>query len=57
MNLNDELENMISQVTSQIGKPITSQNYKIVDRGIPHNPDNLPDGKWQFICLFLEIRY
>lgn len=54
MKLVDELEDMILQVTSQIGKPITSQNYKIVDRGMPHNPENLPSGKMAVYIFVFE---
>ena len=37
-----EIDLLIREVTSVLGNPLDSKRYQIVDRGIPHQPKNLP---------------
>jgi hypothetical protein len=40
----DEIQEIIKEVTEILGKPIDKEKYRIVDRGIPHKPQSLPNG-------------
>ena len=42
VNLISEINTIILEVSSVLGKPIEKHNYKIIDRGIPHQPKTLP---------------
>ena len=44
LNYLDEFNNIIEEVTRVLGKPIHKDKYKVIDRGIPHNPQRLPIG-------------
>ena len=42
----DAFAEIIIEVSKVLGKPITSKDFEIIDRGIPHNPPTkLPKGK------------
>jgi len=46
MNYESEFIMLIEKVTSAIEKPINRNDYKIIDRGVPHTPPiHLPNGK------------
>lgn len=48
-----EIDSLIQEVSLAIGKPISRDNYEIVDRGLPHiPPTRLPAGKMA-IYMFL----
>jgi hypothetical protein len=44
LNYSDEFNKIIEEVSGILGKPIDKEKYKIVDRGMPHNPQSLPVG-------------
>ena len=41
-NLTMEINNMIQETSKILGKEINRSKYKIIDRGIPHEPKSLP---------------
>lgn len=48
-----EIDTLIQEVSSAIGKPILKDKYEIADRGVPHiPPTRLPDGKMA-VYMFL----
>ena len=42
MDFVNEFDEIIRNVSSVLGKPIDKAKYEIIDRGIPHQPRNLP---------------
>lgn len=42
MNYTDEFNKIIEDVSGMLGKPIHKDKYKVIDRGLPHNPQSLP---------------
>src|SRR5690625_4401583 len=44
MELINEIDSLIQDVSKTIGKPIVVEGYEIIDRGIPHKPKSLPIG-------------
>lgn len=40
----EEFKEIINKVSEILGKPINAEDYKVVDRGIPHEPKSLPSG-------------
>lgn len=42
MDLVNEFDNIILDVSRVLGKPIGKEKYEIIDRGLPHQPRNLP---------------
>lgn len=44
MHYSDEFNKIIEEVSGILGKPIDKEKYKVVDRGVPHNPQILPNG-------------
>jgi len=44
MNHLEEFNAIIEEVSGVLGKPINKEKYKVVDRGVPHNSQNLPIG-------------
>ncbi len=47
-----ELNNIILETSTTLGKPINGSSLEIIDRGKPHKPEPLPDGKMG-VYLFL----
>ncbi len=45
MNYCDEFYRIITGITDILEKPIAPNQYMIIDRGVPHNPENLPKDK------------
>ena len=44
MNYSEEFKKIIEEISEMLGKPIHKDKYKVIDRGMPHNPQNLPTG-------------
>ena len=45
MNIKEEILDAIENVSKVLGKPLTTSEIEIVDRGCPHEPpEKLPDG-------------
>lgn len=42
MDLIREFDRIILEVSSVLGKPIEKHKYRIIDRGVPHQPKTLP---------------
>jgi fructose-1,6-bisphosphatase len=42
LNYTDEFNKIIEDVSGMLGKPIHKDKYKVIDRGLPHNPQSLP---------------
>lgn len=51
--LNTDLAEIILELSSILGKPISADKFEIVDLGIPHQPTSLPKGKMG-IGLFID---
>lgn len=54
MNIVNDFERIISEVSSVLGKPIEKHKYIIVDRGIPHKAKTLPSGTMGIYTFFHE---
>lgn len=55
-----EIEIIIQSITSILGKRLPKENYIIIDRGIPHQPQKLPKTKmgiyvFKYNDIFLKI--
>lgn len=44
MNFEDEFLKIIDEISKILGKPIDKEKYKVIDRGMPHQPIKLPFG-------------
>lgn len=44
MDSTNEFQKLIEDVSGILGKSINRETYRIVNRGIPHKPQSLPDG-------------
>lgn len=44
-NYINEFSTIINDVSNLLGKPIEKSKYEIIDRGLPHRPKNLDNGK------------
>lgn len=44
MDLVNDFDKIIRDVSCALGKPIDKARYKIIDRGMPHQPKSLPAG-------------
>lgn len=42
MDLINEFDTIILDVSSVLGRPIEKHKYRIIDRGVPHQPKTLP---------------
>lgn len=42
MNLVNEIDTVIREVTKVLGNQLKPDQYQIIDRGVPHQPRNLP---------------
>lgn len=47
-----EFDEIIQAVSLSLGKPIDKELYKIVDRGLPHQPKGLPTGAMGVYTFF-----
>lgn len=59
-NYVDEFDKIIQAVSESLGKSIDKRLYKILDRGLPHQPKGLPSGTmgvytFNYNGLFLKI--
>ena len=44
MSMINDIDKIIKDITSVLGKPIENKKFRIIDRGIPHKPESLPPG-------------
>lgn len=44
MNYSEEFKKIIEEISEMLGKPIHKDQYKVIDRGMPHSPQSLPTG-------------
>ena len=42
MDLISDFDRIILEISSVLGKPIEKHKYRIIDRGVPHQPKTLP---------------
>lgn len=54
MDLENEFEKIILEVSKVLGKPIDKEKFEIIDRGLPHQPGNLPAGKMGVYTFWFE---
>lgn len=40
-----EIETIIQSISYMLKRPIDKNSYEVIDRGVPHIPQKLPDGK------------
>lgn len=45
MDISNEFDKIICEISTILGKPIDKNDYEILDRGLPHCPKSLPNGK------------
>jgi hypothetical protein len=50
----NEFDVLIQEVSSALGKPIDKTLYKIIDRGLPHQPKSLPGGAMGVYTFYYE---
>lgn len=51
------IEEIISDVTSVLDKPIERTRFEVIDRGVPHVPVSLPEGKMGVYIFLYEDRF
>jgi hypothetical protein len=44
MDLVNDFEKIIHDVSCVLGKPIDKNKFRVIDRGLPHKPKTLPNG-------------
>lgn len=57
MNFVDDLDSIIREVSSVLGKPISKDKYVIFDRGTPHKPRALPNGMMGIYTFMYEGQF
>ncbi|WP_092639280.1 hypothetical protein [Acetanaerobacterium elongatum] len=53
MDYINEIDTLIQEVSSAIGKPISREKYEIVDRGLPHIPPSRLPAEKMAVYMFL----
>ena len=54
MDFVNDFDEIIQNVSRVLGKPIDKEKYEIIDRGIPHQPRNLPTRKMGVYTFWYE---
>lgn len=49
----EEIESIVSEVSTLLGKPIAKDSYNIIDRGVPRTPQSIPAGKMGIYIFIL----
>lgn len=57
MDYCDEFDRIITGITKLLDHPITKNQYEIIDRGIPHTPGTLPNGKMGVYTFIYEDEF
>lgn len=57
MDFVTEFDEIIGKVSSILGKPIENEKYRIVDRGVPHQPKPLPTGMMGVYTFWYNGRF
>src|SRR5690625_2683281 len=57
MELINEIDSLIQDVSKTIGKPIVVEGYEIIDRGLPHKPKSLPIGMMGVYAFWYNDRF
>ena len=54
MDIVNDFNQIILDVSRVLGKPIVKEKYEIIDRGLPHQPKSLPSGKMGVYTFWFE---
>lgn len=57
MDFIGDFDKIINEVSSILGKPIDKGKYKIIDRGIPHQPKNLSHNMLGIYTFYYEGKF
>lgn len=57
LDFKNDFDKIISEVSSILGKPIDKGKYIIIDRGIPHQPKNLPLNMMGIYTFYYEGKF
>lgn len=52
-----EIDEIIKTISSSLGKPIDKKLYKVIDRGLPHQPQSLPNGAMGVYIFFIMATF
>jgi hypothetical protein len=55
--LNTDLAEIILELSSILGKPISADKFEIVDLGLPHKPTSLPKGKMGIYMFLYDNKF